>query len=394
MTNTVSRVVPGAALLCLLVPMAGCLDTSVSSWAGDDKSSNHYDCWGEGDTGTLTSDDLLLLIDKQTEDQLASSYVPEDLVVIPAGMIMSSRRGRMARLPAVRAFAAMQSAAREEGHDIIIRSAYRDYAIQCTLFNGSIDRNGLEHAQLYSALPGRSEHQLGTALDITSPSANYELNEYLADTAAGQWMAENASNFGLVMTYPEGQEEYTGYGFEPWHFRYIGRAAAIEASGYSETDPRYSLSTPEPWKYLRACAAGGDDIECPREQPGEQLSDFVGGTCYLGDFWPLLDDGICEQEYPDGHVTVACDRFCPDGPGGLFPTTFCVGTPARDERGVCHSRCATDVSCRDDYVCIEAARPAPYDDVVTSVCLPACDEWTASCALGFECSEGACQPAA
>ena len=93
---------------------------------------------------------------------------------------------------------------------------------------------GYEQALRTSARPGHSEHQLGTSLDFTSAGgrAPWEYADWAA-TPAGAWMQANAWRYGFVMGYPAGSFAVTGYDYEPWHYRYVGRdlAAAVHASG-------------------------------------------------------------------------------------------------------------------------------------------------------------------
>ena len=86
----------------------------------------------------------------------------------------------------------------------------------------------LEAYQLSSravTVPGTSEHELGLALDIICNSYT-SLDEGFGDTKAGKWLAANSCRFGFILRYPEGRENITGIEYEPWHFRYVGKAAA------------------------------------------------------------------------------------------------------------------------------------------------------------------------
>jgi D-alanyl-D-alanine carboxypeptidase len=81
-------------------------------------------------------------------------------------------------------------------------------------------------------LPGSSEHQLGMAMDLAQKSSS-QLNSNFGKTKAGKWISENAWRYGFVVRYPEGKETVTGYAYEPWHVRYVGKehAKAIFDSG-------------------------------------------------------------------------------------------------------------------------------------------------------------------
>ena len=93
------------------------------------------------------------------------------------------------------------------------------------------------------ARAGHSEHQLGTAIDVTSEGgvAPWNYGDW-ADTAAGSWMAANAWRYGFVMSYPRGGIDRTCYDYEPWHYRYVGRSLAAEITANGRT-PREVIWT-------------------------------------------------------------------------------------------------------------------------------------------------------
>ena len=83
-------------------------------------------------------------------------------------------------------------------------------------------------AQSYSALPGQSEHQTGLCIDFTTSSMDGELTVAFEDTEAFAWLSKNAYKFGFILRYPKGKEDITGYTYEPWHYRFVGREAATD----------------------------------------------------------------------------------------------------------------------------------------------------------------------
>lgn len=121
----------------------------------------------------------------------------------------------------------LQQAAADNGFSIPLLSGYRSYDYQSDLYNQYVARDGVEAADRYSARPGYSEHQTGLAFDIGSIDNNYGY------TPAGQWLAQNAHTYGFIIRYPEGKESITGYMYEPWHVRYLGKDVAqqVYASG-------------------------------------------------------------------------------------------------------------------------------------------------------------------
>lgn len=133
------------------------------------------------------------------------------------------------RAEAAGAFMQLVEAAEAEGIEIVMTTAYRSYGYQNILWNNAVARYGSEEsANSISARPGQSEHQSGLAVDISSAEINYQLEETFGDTAAGKWVAEHAHEYGFILRYGKDKEAITGYVFEPWHIRYVGKTAAAE----------------------------------------------------------------------------------------------------------------------------------------------------------------------
>ena len=118
------------------------------------------------------------------------------------------------------AFEEMQAAAAEEGLDLYVASGFRSYDLQASLYQRYCDRDGKAAADTYSARPGHSEHQTGLAIDLNSISSDF------AYTAEGQWVSEHCWEYGFILRYPADKVDITGYMYEPWHIRYLGRAVA------------------------------------------------------------------------------------------------------------------------------------------------------------------------
>ena len=170
-----------------------------------------------------------------TKYRLSSTYYPGDL-----------RSTGLSGGGSVRSFVltdlrGMAAAAKAAGAPLAVQSAFRSYATQVSTFNYWVKVAGYAAALKASARPGHSEHQLGTALDFKSygGAAPWNYTDW-ATTKAGAWMKANAYKYGFVMSYPKGQTAKTCYQYEPWHYRYVGRAeaAAIHASLLV---PRYYL---------------------------------------------------------------------------------------------------------------------------------------------------------
>ncbi len=161
-------------------------------------------------------DYLLALVTKETT--LKPGYQPADLKPVPSYMNPSYQM--RLRAEALEHLEKLWTAAKEDGVTLSIRSAYRSYETQKQLFRDYASRHGEEEANRFSARPGQSEHQLGTAVDFGGTDADFTAR--FGQTEQGRWLAENAHKYGFVKSYPQGKEEVTGYIYEPWHFRYIG----------------------------------------------------------------------------------------------------------------------------------------------------------------------------
>ena len=137
---------------------------------------------------------------------------------------------RRMREDAAEALEEMYAACKEEtGMTLISVSGYRAYSSQYNIYHRklvSVKRNEAK-AQEYVAPPGASEHQTGLAMDVGQKNAA-ALNEKFRNTTGGKWVAANCWRFGFILRYGETWEDITGYKFEPWHFRYVGKQLAKE----------------------------------------------------------------------------------------------------------------------------------------------------------------------
>jgi len=129
---------------------------------------------------------------------------------------------------------AMLQACRNAGLSPKICSAYRTQAKQTSLYNNKIARlrkagygkqAAIKEAGRWVARPGTSEHQLGLALDIVS-SSYQALTKKQEGTAEQKWLMEHCWDYGFILRYPNDKSEITGIGYEPWHYRYVGREIA------------------------------------------------------------------------------------------------------------------------------------------------------------------------
>ena len=171
-------------------------------------------------------DPILAVLDRSYA--LAADDIPPDLVMASAAGLEGASGTKPVREILVADLADMRSGWLAAGLTIDLESAYRSYQEQALTFDTWEARLGHEAALVRSARPGHSEHQLGTAIDVTSPGWSGRFGDWALESAEGAWMAANGWAYGFVMSYPADGLDATCYGYEPWHYRWIGREAAAE----------------------------------------------------------------------------------------------------------------------------------------------------------------------
>ncbi len=145
-----------------------------------------------------------------------ADYQPED----PYQEVTSERCQNCLNKEVMEAFQLMESDATSMGLSIYIASGYRSYQYQNTLYNNYSAVSGTDGADTYSARAGHSEHQTGLCFDLNSVELSF------ADTSEGKWIQNQAYLYGFIIRYPKGKESITGYQYEPWHLRYVGKDLA------------------------------------------------------------------------------------------------------------------------------------------------------------------------
>jgi D-alanyl-D-alanine carboxypeptidase len=176
-------------------------------------------------------DDLMVLLDKT--HGLPENYAPPDRVHLADYSIPVTQSAIAGRLIMVGDLQKLFADSTNAGVDLKVVSAYRSYSLQASIYASYVQQYGADQANRFSAPPGHSQHQLGTAIDFSTDEIGYTLSQSFANTKAGQWLLANAYKYGFYLSYPEGQESITGYEFEPWHFRYLGvqNASKLKLSG-------------------------------------------------------------------------------------------------------------------------------------------------------------------
>ena len=210
----------------------------------------------------------LILVNKEVE--LAGDYVPANLVDIPS----EYRVDKPLRMVegALAALQLMMSEMRADGiTDALVTSAYRSYEYQAQIYNDYLIKElegispeayaclghyyitvnyiqkGLDSLTMqdarrvvdsYSARPGNSEHQSGLCVDFIEISKS-GLDVSFEHSQSFEWLSQNAYRFGFILRYPQGKEDITGYTYEPWHYRFVGREAATEIYAWGYTLEEY-----------------------------------------------------------------------------------------------------------------------------------------------------------
>ena len=164
-------------------------------------------------------DDLLVLVNKF--NYLPKDYKPSDLVYIDGAY------GNKVPIRSILKddFLALQTAAKNEIEvKLMPTTAFRDQNFQKALYDKYVKKDGVKAADTYSARPGYSEHQTGLAIDLKNMALK---NARLSDENY-KWLEENAYKYGFIVRFPKGKEQITGYKFENWNIRYVGKKAAKE----------------------------------------------------------------------------------------------------------------------------------------------------------------------
>ena len=159
-------------------------------------------------------DDITVLVNKYYA--LPEDYVPEDLVVCPHSYdqkLRSEANDAWVRL--------YDDCLAATGQGLLLVSGWRDWGTQQFLFDRSKNKNGLAFACQKNAQPGRSEHHLGLAMDIT-PAYESNIIDGFGETTVGKWVDAHCYEYGFIRRYQPQYVYETGYGIEAWHYRYVG----------------------------------------------------------------------------------------------------------------------------------------------------------------------------
>ena len=172
---------------------------------------------------------------------LPDGYEPDDLIPLAAGSYRLSRDGLQLREIAAAALQEMALAAAADGITLSVGSTYRSAEYQAQVYDREVRTYGKEAADRESAQPGKSQHQLGLTVDFTP------IDDAFAETPASRWLLLNAGRFGWSLSFPDGYEEITGYRWESWHYRFVGRDLAAFINTYFDGIQQYALQFIHAW---------------------------------------------------------------------------------------------------------------------------------------------------
>lgn len=175
-------------------------------------------------------DDITVLVNKYFA--VSEDYSPE---LVDA----DSSKSQKLRPEADDAWDLMRQACETDtGKTLYLSAGYSTFAQREQLFNDAVANKGIERACSKYAYPGRSEHNLGLALDIATTDSPAISGDF-AGTEAGIWLAEHAHEYGFILRYPDGKSDITGYGYEAWHYRYLGATLATTLHESGQTLEEY-----------------------------------------------------------------------------------------------------------------------------------------------------------
>ena len=178
-------------------------------------------------------------------NKLSESYNPRDLVYTEIPFIFQEKtEKRKMRAEAAAAINQLFTDAKAQGISLLGVSGYRSHATQTKLFNNYVRKDGYEKARTYSALPGTSEHETGLAIDVTGEDGRCAAEDCFGGTKEAIWLEEHVAEYGFIIRYPEGKEAITGYEYEPWHLRYVGKSIALEIMNKGITLEEYFNAEP------------------------------------------------------------------------------------------------------------------------------------------------------
>lgn len=274
------------------------------------------------ETSFVDGNDLLALVNRSPTGSLPPDFAPTDMVDIATRKPHTPaecEEHQCLRKDAAAALEVVLAAMKKEGFPGHVESAFRSYGMQCGTFGNWARKGSFCDATEQSALPGHSQHQLGTTVDLFTEEWAKDprgvFREGFGCTPAGRWLREHATDFGFVMPYPIHPDDRnkkqkctarwdipvninpkTGYRFEHWHIRYVGKDAAKRFKAAFDTTPLNGPTELTVEQWIRAeKGLRNADTELPvcdtcncgacgtLAAPGESTCDKKGGALHLDD---------------------------------------------------------------------------------------------------------------
>ena len=171
-----------------------------------------------------TSDIYLTLVNK--ENKLPDDWTDKvDLI----NARNSNGRQFQVEVVALQHFEALREKLFEQGIDIELDSTYRSVQRQEELWEEFKRMYGEEYCKKYVAVPGFSEHHTGLAIDVCLIKDGRIIDdndEMISEVETFSKVHEKLADYGFILRYPKGKEDITGYMYEEWHYRYVGKEIA------------------------------------------------------------------------------------------------------------------------------------------------------------------------
>lgn len=155
---------------------------------------------------------------------LDADFVPQNLTTLK---VRATSRGMQLRREAAEALTRMFEAAElEAGHKLYVKSAYRSWQTQNTMYQARLERYGRDDGVV--AAPGTSDHQTGLGVDVLNHAWTQRegMTPAFGQEPEARWMEENCARFGFILRYLPEKQDVTGIIYEPWHLRYVGETVA------------------------------------------------------------------------------------------------------------------------------------------------------------------------
>ena len=158
--------------------------------------------------------------------KIKSMSLEKDKITRKSGDMYVVSKGMELNETCAKALIELSDAARADGQILYLKSAYRSWQTQNTMYYNRLKKNkGKDDG--WVSKPGASDHQTGLGCDVVPRSwRNKAMNGKMGREPECQWMVEHCQEYGFIIRYPEDKQDVTEINYEPWHLRYVGIPAA------------------------------------------------------------------------------------------------------------------------------------------------------------------------